>query len=63
MNLPELSKFLAIVYVFILLILRACYFIFVSKDDPIKAITSITPKWLQKKIEHRNASRKAAHLS
>jgi hypothetical protein len=52
MTVIEYAEFLGVTLVFMLIVLRACYFLFSLKSDPIKAINpfpSIITKYLKRK--------------
>lgn len=63
MVIPELkvySAFLAVNFFFILLILRACYYIFIVKSDPIKSILPEYPTKFAKRLLKRMDENKDA---
>jgi len=41
MTIAQYAGFVSITFVFVLLILRACYFLFVAKQDPVKTIVPV----------------------
>jgi len=58
-ELAIVSAFLIIVYVFILFTLRAIYFTFVVKQDPIKAVTPYVIRQMRAKQSIDEALKRA----
>lgn len=50
MSITEYAGFMGITVAAILIILRACYFLFVLKSDPIKAVVTVRLNWM---AQHR----------
>lgn len=52
--------------IFLLIILRACYFLFITKSDPIKAVIPKFPKlknWFQENKEQKESDKLIQDLS
>jgi len=61
LDLKYYATFLTITLIFIVLILRACYYLFVSKTDPIKAILPQYPTEFAKNLIKRIKDREDAN--
>lgn len=56
-NLKILSAYLAVHLVFTVFFLRAVFFTFIERRDPIKTIIP-TPKWILKRRKYNEATKK-----
>jgi hypothetical protein len=63
MTLANYAGFIAVTVIAIVLIMRSCFFLFVCKVDPMKAIVPSIGRWAHMFESGKKLNRKVAELS